>query len=235
MNLYIKDAVDFVRSRMDEMSFVPSEMVTGGEPDDRNLEETVERLLKEAIISVHTEAPASLMEGKKLTESAPLTVMTHSVDTNGVLTLNFTDALSIKAPDILRLVSFKAGDSDTLVTSVAFEDEAVARLQNNRYMRGTPDCPVMVRMATSSEYKPVYKYYTTTLKGDKEDGGLVLNPPTFVMEYFPVPEYSEKDGYFISAMLEIATLTYLTALVFQTYQQNETAKVFFDRAADALK
>ena len=85
MNLYISEAIAFVRARLDEMAQVDSDMVVDI-VDDRNLNLTVENLLPEAIEDVHLAAPASLLEGLKFAEDS--TNFTVGI-ANGVIDVDF--------------------------------------------------------------------------------------------------------------------------------------------------
>ena len=50
MKLYLSKAIEFVRARMDELSFDNDDMIVPAE-DDRNFDVTVEKLLPEAALA----------------------------------------------------------------------------------------------------------------------------------------------------------------------------------------
>ena len=107
MKLTIGEAREFVRARLDELAAQEGDMLLGT-IDDRNLDNTIDSLLEDAITYIHLAAPASLMEGPILTESnfAPgdlsITDRVLDIDT----------ALADIEDDSLRFISFQCGDSD---------------------------------------------------------------------------------------------------------------------------
>lgn len=170
MNLYISEAIQFVRSRLDELSIQESELLVNT-VDNLNLDETIVSLLEEAVSYVHQTAPASLMEGPTLTQDD--LQGSWSVN-NGIIDINLEGAKE----DALRLISFKAGDSDVKLTTTVYEDSPIGRMQHNRYVQGQPDNPVLVMLDDSPNYRPHLKYYTTDLT-EKD--------MSFVLRYFPLP------------------------------------------------
>ena len=61
MRIYLSDAIEFVRARMDELPFNNDDMILPAE-DDRNFDNTVGKLLPEAAELVVRSAPANLLE-----------------------------------------------------------------------------------------------------------------------------------------------------------------------------
>ena len=58
MKLYLSNAIEFVRSRMDELSYSNDDMIVPAD-DDRNFDNTVEKLLPEAAEYTYLAAPVS--------------------------------------------------------------------------------------------------------------------------------------------------------------------------------
>ena len=214
MNLYISEAIAFVRTRLDEISQTASDMIVSG-TDDRNLEKTVEGLLPESIEEVHLAAPASLLEGAVYSEDAGV----FSVELNdGVIDVDFRNPDLIGGGfDVLRLVWFKCVDG--ILTSTVFaEDSPEGRIQLNKYIQGQPDEPVVVRQEDSVDYRPHFKYYTT-----KQES------PYFDICVFPVPVKltdTTGDYYFISAQLKTLTLNRLTSKVLTVYGEVQKAQAY---------
>lgn len=214
MYLSLTTAKEFVRSRIDELSQVESDMLIDN-VDDRNLDFTVEKNLPEAITYVHLYAIPTKLEGKSLDESA----FEDMSVSDGVIDINFKD----KSIGVLRLVSFLSGDSSVVVTEAIDEDSPLGRMQLNKHIRGREDDPVLVLQHDSVDYQPHYRYYTT---GEDE--------PTFKLIYFPVPSL-ETDGYYVSSKLYEATLNYLTGMVMVNYSQPSVAEYFFTKANEYMR
>ena len=178
MKLTIGEAREFVRARLDELAAQESDMLLSA-IDDRNLDNTVDKLIEEAISYIHLAAPASLMEGPILTESnfaeGDLVIKDRVLDID--------TALSDINDDILRFISFQCGDSDIKLTRAFYEDSPEARMQLNEYIQGQPDSPALVKMDDSPDYRPHFKYYTTDMCLDGI--GRALH---FVLRYFARPK-----------------------------------------------
>ena len=214
MNLYISEAIEFVRARMDELSVLDSDMADEYQ-DDRNLDNTVETLLPEAVEEVHLAAPASLLEGFKFQQGSSEFSVSLS---NGVIDIDFrSPGQGADGFDVLRLVYFKCADGIT--TSAVFaEDSPEGRIQLNKYIQGQPDEPVLVRQADSEDYRPHYKYYTTK-----------LDMPSFEISVFPVPvKRTDTTGgyFFVSAQLKTRALNRLTAKVLIAYGETQRAQAY---------
>lgn len=216
MNLYISEAIAFVRARLDEIAQSDSDMVVDT-VDDRNFNTTVEKLLPEAIEDAHLAAPASLLEGFVFPQESTPAPFTKSL-TDGVIDVDFrTPESGNDGFDVLRLVWFKCADG--ILTSTTFaEDSPEGRIQLNKYIQGQPDEPVVVRQADSADFRPHYKYYTT-----KQESA------NFKLSVFPVPvkKTDTTGGYFfVSAQLKTITLNRLTAKVLITYGDAQRAQAF---------
>ena len=213
MNLYISEAIAFVRARLDEISQSASDMVVDT-VDDRNLDMTVEKLLPEAIEDVHIAAPASLLEGSVFSSGNAGPFSKSQED--GIIDIDFRSPAQ-GSFDVLRLVWFKC--SGGILTSTTFpEDSPEGRIQLNKYIQGQPDEPVIVRQADGADFRPHYKYYTT--KQDDADFSICV---------FPVPaKATDTTGgyFFVSSQLKTTTLNRLTAKVLIAYGDAQRAQAF---------
>jgi len=225
MNLTIGTARDYVRSRIDELP-IDSVMLSQS-VDDANMNSMIDKNIEEAIRYIHLTAPAVLMEGLELTQAD-----TSSDGSGSTVKANRTDSVldidfSTGTIDVLRVVSFKAGDSSILLTETFAEDSAKAHMQSNSYAKGIPEDPALIMMADSKDYRPHLRYYTT-------EGN------SFSLIYFPNPSLTSATNpldsyYYISAKLQDAVLEYLTSMVLTAYKEVEFANVFITRAQAYLR
>lgn len=186
MNLTIGEAKEFVRARLDELSVETSDMLLNN-IDDQNLDNSIEKLIEDAITYVHLAAPAVLMEGLILSESS---FQPSGISVRYRMLEIDTAALTPEADtDILRLVSFQCGDSDIKLTTAFHEDTPQAHMQLNEYIQGQPDSPVLVQMDDSPNFRPHFKYYTTNMTHDEGDDNL-----HFVLRFFPRPRRLMAEG-----------------------------------------
>lgn len=174
MYIEVAEAIAAVRRNLDEVALNNSAMF-GEDTDNSVLDTIIEETLPLAIEAVHLEADASLLEGFLLTEK---NLANLSSTKNGALDMKFLNW------DILRLISFKAGDSPVLVGDACYENSPLARMQDNRFVMGQPDSPVLVEMSDSADHHPHYKYYSTNLSRGEEGKSDDL---AFQFRYFPFP------------------------------------------------
>lgn len=227
--LYTDTAADFVRARLDEIAALPeaSDML-GSADDSKNINALVEALLPEAVETVHLVAPAVLMEGIEIAygEDDESPKPTSEVIDEGVLDIDFSEMTDTA---VLRLAYFKCDDSDVTLDTTFAENSPQGRLQLNKYLRGTPEHPIIIEMADSKDCLPHYKYYTTTLPTDDLK---------YILCYFPKQYGATEDTegtttryyYNVSSKLYFQVLSQLTGLVLQTYGQAESAQAFFAKA-----
>ena len=152
MRLYLSDAIEFVRARMDELSYNNDDMIVPAD-DDRNFDTTVEKLLPEAAEFIFRAAPARLLEPQDAVRQDSADVESHSLKEDGslVITIDLSGGF-------LRLVSFKSDDSDIYVTQTVPFDGPSARMQANLYVRGTWDDPVLVERKVPGKLE--LRYYS---------------------------------------------------------------------------
>ena len=222
MKLYLSKAIEFVRARMDELSFDNDDMIVPAE-DDRNFDVTVEKLLPEAAEFVCRAAPADLLEPQ-----GEISVAAPGEPADGVLSSELRSDGSIAVTidldgGFLRLVSFKADDSPVFVTAAVPHDGPEARMQSNPYARGTWDDPVLVERKTPRRLHLAYH--------SVRDLGAA---PGFVIEKIDKPSYSQDaDGksVFSPDFLANAVLNRLVGMVLETYGSAQLAQAFYQKSA----
>jgi hypothetical protein len=225
MNVYLQDAIEFVRARMDELSFSNDDMILPAD-DDRNLDRTVETLLPEAAEFIVRAAPAELLEPQ-----GEIEVDMVGDDVDGIESSEMGADGSIHVTidldgGFLRLVSFKATDSDVFLTVPAPFNGAVARMQSNPYTRGTYDNPVLVERKTPRKLH--LAYYSV------RDTEAV---PGFTIGKIDKPSYVEGgDGksIFCPDFLVPAVLNRLTGMVLETYKESQHAQAFYQKSASYI-
>lgn len=217
MHLTLSAAKTFVRSRKDELGFSDSDMLADS-LDDRNLGRTVEECLPEAISYIHMFAPTALVEGSIIDENTTSGPSVSIAD--GVLDVDFTGTNFL----VMRMLSFRGGNSNITLPKYYEEDSPQARMQNDRYVKGAPDEPMLIRCADSLGQKPHFKYYSLNANE---------STPRFRMTYVSVPQISgtgDAAYYEISPLLDLAILNYLTSLVCAAYSEFDKAKHFAEKA-----
>lgn len=148
-------AVMLVRRNLDELDPNGSVMYTDESTDNASLDNTIKRLLPDAINAVHLAAPVAVLEG----ESVEASEISDTSCEDGVLTFG------LNIGHLLRLVAFQAIDSDIVVTEVIPEASPEGRKQLNKYIRGRYDRPRLVRMQgvtthVLGDYTPVFRYFS---------------------------------------------------------------------------
>lgn len=216
-NITLKDAVTFVRASIDELA-EPSDMLVDEILDDRNLHLTVRHLLPEAFNEIVLTAPAHMLDG--VDGKNKCSTVVNNAD--GVM------SITTSIDDFLRIASFKASNSDVVVIEAEDEGTPVGRMQLNKYVRGTYDAPVLVRMHGQGD-SPSFKYYSCIKKNDAWDT---------IAEFKYIQRAKELDGDDDSIQcpdrLKNAVLDYLVGIVLQTYNEADKAQLFIKRATDML-
>lgn len=210
-SLAITKAVAYVRQAIDEINSSESYGLIG-EAEILDVQKLVEGYFAEAVINVHTLAPALLMEGIMATEGTDYDLKLD----NGVVTI------TMKMPTV-RVVSAKCSDSDIVLTDLLSEDSAEGRKQLDRYVRGTYDDPrIVLQKKWAGEHMPILKYYTA-----KED------EVSFDLEIIPYPAAS-SDSALIAPRLEYAVLNYITAMVLDSFKEHERAELYKAKAREEM-
>lgn len=212
-SLTISEAVELVRKNLDELEPNGSVMYEDEDNSNSSLDDIIARHLPEAINAVHKAAPVHLLEGK----SASLAGVAVPDDESRVLTINTEGQAGV----ILRLVAFRAVDSEHVVSIATPEASVEGRKQLNPYIRGTYDNPVLVRCQSD---KNKWMYYS--LKDNTENGPSAVG----VFQVIYEQKYNESaESYDISPLLRQNIIDYLTALTMETYV-DQRAQGFFTRA-----
>lgn len=225
MKLYLSDAIEFVRARMDELSFSNDDMISPAD-DDRNLDTTIGKLLPEAAELVVRAAPAHLLEPQ-----SEIVVSRVGDAEDGIESSELRPDGSISvAIDLdggfLRLVSFKASDSDVFITEPVAYNSPEARMQGNPYVSGTYDDPVLVERKTPRKYRLAY--------WSVRDPEAVVG---FTIQKIDKPSYEDdSDGksIFCPDFLAPAVLNRLTGMVLETYGQVQQAQAFYKKSANYI-
>lgn len=215
-----------VRKNLDEIDPNGSIMyypASSENKDNTSLDDIIKRNLPEAINAVHLSAPVTVLSGTDATFDGNV-----SVDKDGVMGFKLTHS----AGEILRMVEFKAKDSDIVVTDVLEEASPEGRKQLNKYIRGRSDRPRLVR---TQKDKDSFLYYSVTGNGSSTE---TFTPSTKVdvCRYILAVKYNlngtdADPSYSIdSPKIEQNIIDYLTGMVLETYTLPEKAKVFYERS-----
>ena len=172
------DAVTLVRKNLDELDTNSSQMVEDNYEDNKNLDNIIRRNLPEAVNAVVLAAPSALLEGKTATSSDMDSV---SATTDGVLSFELKSTTKF-----LRLVAFRAADSDIVVTDAIPEASPEGRKQLNGYVRGRYDRPRLVQ-GQGFHTGPAFRYYT--LRNDYSE------TPSGAIDLFVYAEESTPEFY----------------------------------------
>lgn len=223
MRITLSQAIEFVRARMDELSFDNDDMISPAD-DDRNFDTTVEKLLPEAAEFIVRAAPANLLEPEKAivvgsAGSAADGIESSSLEEDGSIRVSVS-----LASGFLRVVAFKCADSDIYVTGAVPFDSPDARMQVNPYVRGTYDDPVLV--ARKEPGRVVLTYYSVK---DRNAAA-----PGFVLYKIDKPSYDGNDSIFCPDFLGPAVLNRLTGMVLDTYKDTQHAQTFYQKSASYI-
>lgn len=217
MYLLTKDeAILLVRKNLDEQRVNDSDMLDVDDLDSNEFEEVLEKNLPEAINSVHTAAPVTILEGEML-DADEISGASISAD---VLSFGTKQ-------EMLRLIAFKASDSPYVVCDPVPEYSAEGRMQLNPYTRGTSDRPRLVLLQGKVEdYLSSFKYYSL----DRSYPSAAQAIERF--EYIPRYRY-KKDGsgsYRVSENVIENIIDQLTGMMLVTYNNTDKATYFFTKA-----
>lgn len=144
----INELSEVVRTNLDEIGINESMMMEGS--DDRSLNDIISNVAGVCADEVHTSAPSQLLDGVDVY----LDETTVKVDSKN------KKVLILYPQDIVRLVAFRASDSDVTLGAVVPEDSPVGRMQKDKYVCGTYDDPVMVAVQGATGINTELKYYS---------------------------------------------------------------------------
>ena len=219
------EAVFLVRKNLDEVDPNGSIMYDNengsavGYGDNDSMDDVIKKTIPEAVNAVHLAAPVTMLEGESVSS---FTDTSMSAKTLGKV-LSFTPS---GATNYLRLVAFKAVDSDIVITDAIEEASAEGRKQQNPYIHGTYDRPTLIHL--QGDYSgPKFKYYSLkpTYSGTAGDAIALFK---YVRQLVYVPTVTEYT-YTYSRLLRQNVIDMLTALVLEIYN-DQRAQFFLQRA-----
>ncbi len=141
------ELINRVRRKIDEVSAADTPVQSVTIVDENAVDTIIDSLLDESAREVLLKAPVQRLTISSSTPSA-------------VKNANDTTTGTIQVPeDFLRLVSFKMGDWQRSVTSLAVKGDAISMRQSNKYIRGGIAKPVGV--IAKNNQGIVIEYYST--------------------------------------------------------------------------
>lgn len=215
-SLTLDEAALLIRKNLDEQRLNDSDMTDTDDMDSENFENVLAKTAPEAINAVHTLAPVEILDGMVLSADELNKV---AID-NDVLSFN-TDE------DFLRLIAFKAADSNVTIAEVYPEFSAEGRMQDNIYTRGTYDRPrLILKQGNEKVAGSSFRYYS--LKDTFDDATKSVDR----FEYLPRYRYSaDTKSYKVADRVVQNVLDYLTGMLLTIYGSENSAAYFFNRAA----
>ena len=206
----------FVRKSLDELVDNGS-LMYDEDMDNESLKTIVRSSIVEAVVSVHSQAPAERLQGKIAeTDEYSKTIISDMLQ------------VSMKT-DVIRVLSVRVDDSPFVATAIFEEDSPEGRMQQNPYTKGTYDKPVVIlKRGTGSGYRPVLCYYSLKDIPDPEKETV----PS--IEYIPLPA-KNAASYEVSEDLRFAVLNTIVGLVLTSYKEPDQAGIFYQRAAQTMK
>ncbi len=214
-SIFTTDAIAAVRKNLDEQGLNESVMYNDENADNDSMDSIIAKTLPEAIDEIHRIAPYYLLEGEDATECD---LKDCRIDDR---VLKFTlDAACI------RLVNFRAADSEIVVTDIIPEASAEGRKQLNPFIRGTYDNPRLVKVQGTG--RPVaFRYYS--LKDDT-----YLQHPAEAVGCLQVVRQqifsSDAMEYPASTELVDSIIYQLTAMVLAIYGHADLSNYFTQKA-----
>lgn len=222
VELTIAEAVKLVRKNLDELEPNGSSMYGGEDADNASLDAIIGRNLPEAINSVVLLAPVGYLEGHTLTPGELAQTLIPNPVQDGVL--EFTPP----AADFLRLVAFKAWDSQIVVTNYLDEASAEGRKQLNRYLRGRPDRPRLVKVQGTTT-PPVFRYYSLERIPQAGQETQAISLFTYAKEAKLEEGGTPVTHYDVPRLIKRNIIDMLTGLVLQAFN-DQRSSVYITKA-----
>ena len=206
----IATLTDVVRTNLDEIGVNESMMLEGS--DDVMLYNIVERIMGESADEVHMAAPAFILDGRTPPD---------------VRYLATGKVLKMVMRDMLRLVAFKAKDSDYVVSETIPEASAEGRMQLDPYLQGTYDSPKMVlRQGLNEDTELEMRYYS--LKEEQKTGETSADKVDYLLA---VPrQIGETSSVSISENAIYVFYNLVTAKVLTILGETEKAQIYYGKA-----
>ena len=225
---YLSDAQALVRRNLDELDPNGSVMYDDEGGDNASLDDIIARFVPEAINEVNKAAPVLSLEGTDVKSAA-----TYAAVTGDTKVLKITFGSDIH---YLRLVAFKAADSDIVVTDTIQEASAEGRKQLNMKIRGREDRPRLVIMQGSQDGAPEFRYYsfkaaTATPTASNVSTFSVLKEVEYENTGAGYHEASGNDSAYYDCCRKLRQnyADYLTARVLETYG-DQRSQIYMQRA-----
>lgn len=221
MRITLSEAIEFVRARIDELSFSNDDMIFPAD-DDRNFDNTVEKLLPEAAEYVYRASPAGYLEPESEIYVPEVGFATEGITSSALLDDGSIRVVVPTDSDFFRFVSFKSSDSDVYVTTTVPFNSPEARMQMDPYTKGSYDAPVVVerKMPGSIEYT-----YYSVKPGRREDA----EPVGFSLYKIDKPSFAD-GSIFCPEYLGFAVLNRLTGMVLDAYKETQYAQSFYQKS-----
>ena len=225
LTLSTSDAITLVRKNLDEADPNGSIMYdnenasAAGYGDNNSMDDLIKKCLPEAINIVQKSAPVTMLEG---VDVASFSDTYLSAKTLGKV-LSFTPT---GVSDYLRLVAFKAADSDIVVTDAIEEASLEGRKQLNPFIQGTYDRPRLVILKGDHTTGPKFRYYSMNPNYSDGDIGDAIETFKYVKQNTYAPA---TTSYSFSRLLRQNVIDQLTAMVLQIYN-DQRAQSFLQRA-----
>lgn len=219
--LPIDVVIALVRRNLDELDPNGSLMYndengsSGDYGDNQSLDGMIARFTPEAINTVHLAAPVALLEGDE-----SITPTGSAISQTGVLSFSLP-----AGTDYLRLVAFKAADSDIVVTDTIPQASPEGRKQLNPHIRGRKDRPRMLIL--QGQGGPSFQYYSIEIPADYSS-----NPASAISYLSIIHELHFSIGtrsYDISTRLKQNIVDQVTARILEAYG-DQRASVYQQRS-----
>lgn len=243
------EAVSAVRKNLDELAMSGSAMygaLYGSDSgDNESLDLTIARTLPEAVNETVLASPSVLLDGRVMRAHylGGKSGTEHLSDYAAMSTSEKVVDFSIGSP-LLRLVRMQAYDSPYVVTDIVPESSAEGRMQLDRYVRGTYDRPVLVKLQGSNS-APNFRYFSLKDSPEKNFslqewlgsyGESSPKAPVAVFEYVPVAEYDEDiEECEVPDRLLQPVIYRLTGMVLAIYGEAEKSDRFIAKSDAWLK
>ena len=213
--LAVSEANLLVIKNLYEQKYNDSDMIDLDDIDSNEFDEILAKNLPEAINAVHSASPVQLLDGELLGIQEA-----NGVDIKaGVLAFDISK-------DLLRLVAFRAADSQYVITQPVAEASFEGRMQLNPYTQGTPGRPRLVLMqGKTGDGKSSFRYYTVS--GNYDD------PAKAIARFEYLSRYSydgSTTSYKVAENVVENIINYLTAMILVTYGNVDGAAYYFQRS-----
>jgi hypothetical protein len=159
--------VKIVRTNLDE-SGVNDSMMLGGS-DDAMLDDIIWNVAGECADEIHSAAPVQMLDGESLLAEG------SDYDTSQI-TVGESNAKVLHVPikNVIRLVAFKAKDSDYVVTETIPEASPEGRMQLDPNLCGIYDDPKVVMQQGSSDEDATMIYYSLKAELGKDESSVAM-------------------------------------------------------------